>query len=53
VDIYVRIHFVDIYVRILGENFKTDIFKLYYDGFVGNPDADSRLAGIPVLTHID
>ena len=31
--------------------FETDIFKLH--GFVGNPDADSRLAGIPILTHID
>ena len=52
VNIYVRI-FVDIYVRILGQNFKTDIFKFFYNGFVGDPDADSRLTGIPSLTHID
>ncbi len=52
VDIYVRI-FVDIYVRILGENFKTDIFKFFYNSLVGDPGADSRLTGIPILTHID
>ena len=33
--------------------FENDIFKLYYESFVGSPDADSRLTGIPILTHID
>ena len=33
--------------------FKTDIFKFFYNGFVGDPDADSRLTGIPILIHID
>ena len=39
--------------HILGEKFKIDIIKLYYVSFAGNPDADSRLAGISILTQID
>ena len=44
--------YVNVYKNL--DKYLKPIFSNYFDnGFVGDPDADSRLTGIPILIHND